>query len=157
RAFLVPLAVAGLLTFLLSPIVRFFESRLPRVAAVILVVALTSSVLGVLAWALALQAASLSEDIPTYRDHLKEKIAEIRGASQSTVIRRVQSATQEVVEELQKSDTDDKRVKPPVPIVVKPPAPTLWQLPAVLDALGNMGFVLFLVVFMLMDRLNLRD
>ena len=160
RDFLIPLAVAGLLTFLLSPVVRFFESRLPRIAAVILVVALTFSILGVLAWALALQAASLSEDIPTYRDHLKEKIAEIRGASRGTVIERVQSATKEVVEELQKNDTDDKRVKPPdnrVPIIVKPPAPTLWQLPAVMDALGNVGFVLFLVIFMLMDRLKLRD
>jgi predicted PurR-regulated permease PerM len=157
RPFLMPLAVAGLLTFLLSPVVRFFERRLPRSVAVILVVVLTFSILGALAWALALQAASLGEDIPTYRDHLKQKIAEVRGASRGNVIEKVQSATQEVVEELQK---DDKRVKPadkPVPVVVKPPAPALWPLPAVLDALGTVGLVLFLVIFMLMDRLLLRD
>lgn len=156
RAFLMPLAVAWLLTFLLSPAVRFFERRLPRIVAVILVVVLAFSILGALAWALALQAASLGEDIPSYRDHLKHKIAEVRGASQGNVIEKVQSATKEVVEELQK---DDKPVKPadkPVPVVVKP-APALWQLPAVLDALGNVGFVLFLVIFMLIDRLQLRD
>jgi predicted PurR-regulated permease PerM len=156
RPFLMPLAVAWLLTFLLSPVVRFFERRLPRIVAVILVVVLAFSILGALAWALALQAASLGEDIPSYRDHLKHKIAEVRGASQGNVIEKVQSATKEVVEELQK---DNKPVKPadkPVPVVVKP-APALWQLPAVLDALGNVGFVLFLVIFMLIDRLQLRD
>ena len=55
---LVPIAVAGLLTFVLNPIVRVFERRLPRAAAVVLVVALAFAVLGGFAWALAVQAAS---------------------------------------------------------------------------------------------------
>ena len=53
REFLVPLAVAGLLTFVLNPIVRVFERRLPRAAAVVLVVILTFAVLGAFTWALA--------------------------------------------------------------------------------------------------------
>ena len=94
REFLIPLAVAGLLTFVLNPIVRVFERRLPRAAAVLLVVVLTFSVLGAFAWALALQAASLGGEIPSYRDNLKRKIAEVRGASRGGVIEKVQSATQ---------------------------------------------------------------
>lgn len=157
REFLIPLAVAGLLTFVLNPIVRVFERRLPRAAAVVLVVILTFSVLGAFTWALALQAASLGEEIPTYRDNLKHKIADVRGASRGGVIEKVQSATKEVVEELQKEDKPVKPTENPVPVVVKPEASAFWQLPALLEALGNVGLVLVLVIFMLLERLQLRD
>jgi predicted PurR-regulated permease PerM len=157
RGFLVPLAVAGLLTFLLNPIVRVFERRLPRAAAVILVVILTFSVLGALTWALALQAASLGEDIPTYRDNLKRKIADVRGVSRGGVLEKVQSATKELVEELQKEDKPIKPAEKPVPVVVKPQASAFWQLPVLLEALGKVGLVLVLVIFMLLERLQLRD
>src|SRR6185436_1847663 len=149
REFLVPVAVAGLLTFVLSPIVRFLERALPRAAAVVL--------LGVLAWALALQAADLSSEIPTYRDHLKHKIAEIRGASRGSVIEKVQTATKEVVDELQKEDKPAKPADKPVPVVVKPSSSTMWSLPVVASAAGNVGLVLVLVIFMLLERLQLRD
>ncbi|MGH7357813.1 MAG: AI-2E family transporter, partial [Candidatus Rokuibacteriota bacterium] len=113
RAFLMPVAVAGLLTFLLSPLVRFFERWLPRAAAVLLVVLLTFSMLGAVAWVLATQAASLGGEIPTYRDNLKRKIADVRGASQGTVIEQVQSATKEVVEELKKEEQPPKPAEKP--------------------------------------------
>jgi predicted PurR-regulated permease PerM len=158
REFLVPLAVAGLLTFILNPIVRVFERALTRAVAVLLVVILTGSVLGALTWALALQAASLGAEIPTYRDNIKRKIAEIRGVSQGGVIEKVQSATKEVVEEFQKEVGPVKPAEKPVPVVMKPEQPSaLWQLPALLQAFGNVGLVLVLVVFMLLERLPLRD
>src|SRR5262245_39195036 len=46
RDFLVPVALASLLTFLLNPIVRFFERRLSRAVAVLLVAILAFSALG---------------------------------------------------------------------------------------------------------------
>jgi predicted PurR-regulated permease PerM len=156
RGFLLPVVVAGLLTFVLNPIVRFFERQLPRAVAVLLVVVLSFSVLGALSWALAVQAASLGGQIPVYRDNLKRKIAEVRGASRGTVIEKVQSATKEVVEELQKEDAPSKATQKPVPVVVKPQSSTFWQ-PGVMEALGNVGLVLVLVIFMLLERLQLRD
>jgi predicted PurR-regulated permease PerM len=155
RAFLLPVAVAGLLTFLLNPIVRLFERWLPRAVSVILVVILTFSVLGGLGWMLAQQGASLGGQIPGYRDNLKRKIAEVRGASRGTVIEKVQTATKEVVEELKKEQQPAKPAEKPVPVVVKS-QPSL-QIPALLEALGNVGVVLVLVVFMLLERLQLRD
>ena len=157
REFLIPVAVAGLLTFVLNPIVRVFERRLPRAAAVVLVVILTFAVLGAFTWALATQAASLGGEIPSYRDNLKAKAAQIRGASRGGVIEKVQSATKEVVEELQKEDKPVKPAEKPVPVVVKSQGAAFWQLPAVLGALGNVGLVLVLVIFMLLERLQLRD
>jgi predicted PurR-regulated permease PerM len=155
RGFLMPVAVAGLLTFLLNPIVRLFERWLPRAAAVVLVVVLTFSVLGALGWVLAMQAASLSGEIPGYRDNLKRKIADVRGASRGSVIEKVQTATKEVVDELQKEEKPARPGEKPVPVVVKP-QPS-WQLPVLLEALGNVGVVLVLVIFMLLERLQLRD
>jgi predicted PurR-regulated permease PerM len=156
REFLAPVAVAGLLTFVLSPMVRFLERRLPRAVAIIVVVALAFALLGALAWALALQAASLGTEIPTYRDNLKQKIAEVRGASRGSVIEKVQSATKDVVAELEKDDKPATPADKPVPVVVKPPS-SMWSLPGLLSALGNVGLVLVLVIFMLLERLQLRD
>jgi predicted PurR-regulated permease PerM len=157
RAFLMPVAVAGLLTFLLNPIVRYFERWLPRVVAVMIVVILSFSTLGVVGWVLATQAADLGADIPTYRDNLKRKIADIRGVSQGGVFEKVQTATKEVVEELRKEQPPAKSAEKPVPVVVKPQPTALWRLPAVLEALGHIGLVLVLVIFMLLERLQLRD
>jgi predicted PurR-regulated permease PerM len=157
RTFLMPVAVAGLLAFLLNPIVRLFERWLPRVASVIVVVILSFSVLGGLAWVLATQAAGLGGEIPTYRDNLKRKIADIRGASQGGVIEKVQSATKEVVEELKKEEQPVRPGDKPVPVVVKSQPAALWQLPVVLEALGHVGLALVLVIFMLLERLQLRD
>ena len=157
RQFLMPVAVAGLLTFLLNPLVRLFERWLPRAVAVLVAAALSFTVLGALAWALAVQAAALGGEIPVYRDNLKRKIVDIRGASRGSVIEKVQSATKEVVEELQKEDSPARTADKPLPVVVKPQASAFsWQ-PAVVEALGNVGLVLVLVIFMLLERLQLRD
>jgi predicted PurR-regulated permease PerM len=157
RGLLLPLAVAGLLTFLLNPVTRFFERWLPRAAAVLVVVILSSAAVGALAWVLALQATGLSGEIPTYRDNLKRKIADIRGASQGGVIDKVQSATKEVVAELEKGAEPAKPGDKPVPVVVKPPATSILRLPVILEALGNIGLVFVLLIFMLLERLQLRD
>src|SRR5262249_52392103 len=127
RDFLVPVAVASLLTFVLSPIVRVFERRLPRVAAVLLVLLLAFSLLSGLGWALATQAARLGENIPAYRDNLKRRIAEVRIASRGSVLDKVHSASKEVVEELQKSDQPLKPGERPLPVV--PRNGSFWQLP----------------------------
>jgi predicted PurR-regulated permease PerM len=154
RSFLLPVAVAALLTFLLNPVVRRFETFLPRGLAVSLVVLLSFSLLGGLGWALMSQAARLGEDIPTYRDNLKRKAVEVRGASRDSVIEKVQSATKEVVEELRK---EEKPAEKPLPVVVRSPSSTLWSVPGVLEAVGHVGLVLVLVIFMLLERLQLRD
>src|SRR5262249_60285122 len=106
RDVLVPLALAAILTFLLAPIVAFLERRrLGRIAPVVIVVAMVFTLLGGIGWMLAVQAVSLRDDIPQYRDNLKAKIAAVRGAGKGGPLAEVQSALQEVNEELQRAET----------------------------------------------------
>ena len=72
---LIPLALATLLTFLLSPLVQRLERwRLHRVPSVIVVVVLAFGVLGVLGWVVVDQVMSLARDLPAYKDNIKAKL-----------------------------------------------------------------------------------
>jgi predicted PurR-regulated permease PerM len=67
---LVPIALAILLTFVLSP-VRWPERWIGRIPAVLTMVA---------GWGLARQMDYLAEDLPRYRVNILAKIADVRGA-----------------------------------------------------------------------------
>jgi predicted PurR-regulated permease PerM len=102
RALLIPIALAVLLTFLLTPWLRGSSGASARrrgAAWSLVVVGFTGGAV----WLLTLQAASLTDEIPRYRDNLKQKIADVRGASRAAP-RSVQPAAQEVTEELKKDE-----------------------------------------------------
>ena len=124
RAVLMPRALAVLLTFLtflLAPIVGFLERRRRgRVLPVLVVVVLMFVVLGGITWALARQFVSLSGEIPRYRENLKQKVADVRGAGTGGALQQVQSAAKDATEELQKEapapTPGDKPLPVPVPV-----------------------------------------
>lgn len=162
QAVLMPMALAVLLTFLLAPIVGFLERRrLGRVLPVLVVVLLMFVVLGGITWAIALQFVSLSSEVPRYRDNLKQKIADVRGAGKGGTLEQVQSAAKEVTEELQKeapaATPADKPMPAPMPVVVRSEPIGLWQLPSLLEWLGGAAVVFVLVIFMLLERQELRN
>lgn len=81
QAFLIPLALALLITFLLTPLVAGLENLgLRRVPSVIVVVLLVFSLLGAVAWVVALQFTSVANELPRYQSNIRQKIADIRGA-----------------------------------------------------------------------------
>jgi predicted PurR-regulated permease PerM len=162
QAVLMPMALAVLLTFLLAPVVGFLERRrLGRVVPVLAVVVLMFVVLGGITWAVVLQFVSLSGELPRYRDNLKQKIADVRGAGQGGVLEQVQSAAKDVTEELQKdapaATPGDKPLPVPMPVVVRSAPTGLWQLPSLLEWLGSAAVVFILVIFMLLERQELRN
>src|SRR5438046_5076277 len=74
RDFLVPLALAGLLAFVLAPLAHGLERlRLPRGLAAVLSVLVLGSGLGVLVYAVAGQAVDLTHHLPDYRENLTRK------------------------------------------------------------------------------------
>ena len=159
---LIPIALAGLLSFLLSPIVGALERvglrrvRGGRVAAAILVVAVVFSVVGGAAWVVAQQVLALGVELPNYRGNLKRKIADIRGAGERGALAGVQSTAKEVMDELKKNQSAKGEAKP-LPVVVKSEAEGIWKLPRVLEALGSTGFVIVLVIFMLIEQHEIRN
>src|SRR5271165_4401376 len=80
---LIPLALAVLLTFILSPAVAFLQRRrLGRVPSVILVACLSFLFLGGIGLGLMLQVKRLGAELPKYKENVAEKVAGLREVGQ---------------------------------------------------------------------------
>ncbi|MEX2118945.1 MAG: AI-2E family transporter [Pirellulales bacterium] len=99
---LLPLAMAVLLAFLLAPVVNWFERRrFGRVPSVVVVMAGIVSILGVIGWTVGSQLVDLAENLPTYEQNLKSKIASLRG-SDNGVLKNLEQTVSEVSKEIEK-------------------------------------------------------
>jgi predicted PurR-regulated permease PerM len=162
QAVLIPVALASLLTFLLSPLVSGLERlglarfRAGRAVAVALVVTLVFSALGATTWVIAHQVLALGSELPLYRGNLMRKIADLRVARRSGGLAAVQSTANQVLGELQKGEVPKGESKP-VPVVVRSDGVGIWQLPKILEFLGGAAFLLVLVVFMLIEQHEIRN
>jgi len=160
KEILIPIALAMLLTFVLAPVVRLLERRVPHVVAVALTVVLAFSFIGGVGYVLALQVTTLAADLPKYEGTIKRKIREVRRAGKGGPIEKAQSTVKEVIGELQKED--ESKTRKPMPVVVERDAPTgVAGLKATLGGLAewfaSAGLVIVLVIFMLFERQRLLD
>ena len=104
QAVLIPLALAVLLTFLLSPVVGTLQRRgLGRVPSVLVTVLLALSILGGIGWTLTRQLVTLADELPRYSLNIHQRIADLRGASKGGSVEKVQKAVEDVVGEIQKT------------------------------------------------------
>ena len=157
QAVLVPMALAVLLTFLLSPVVDTFQRRgLGRVPAVLVTVVLALSVLGGIGWTLSHQLVTLADELPRYSVNIHQRITDLRGASRGSSVEKVQKTVENVVGEIQKSDTLGVTRPKSVSVVLEPPS-ILAHLPSLLQALASAAVVTVLMIFMLLERRELRD
>ena len=105
QAVLIPLALAVLLTFLLSPVVSTLQRRgLGRVPSVLVTVLLALSILGGIGWTLTRQLVTLADELPRYSLNIHQRIADLRGASKGGSVEKVQKAVEDVVGEIQKTE-----------------------------------------------------
>ena len=78
----IPVALAGFLTFLLSPFVTWFRQRgVPRTPAVILVVLCAATALGGVGWLVTEQISSLLRELPRYRHTIHDKVQSFKQAT----------------------------------------------------------------------------
>ena len=163
QAVLIPVALAILLTFLLSPVAGALERiALGRLPSVILIVVLTFSLLGGIGWIVTLQFGSLANELPTYRKNIREKIADIREAGKGGALEKVQKTAEDVKEEFQKKDEPARVQEKPREVVVKAEeSSTFWPIPLavgkMVERFAGAGLVIVLVVFMLIQREDLRN
>jgi predicted PurR-regulated permease PerM/GAF domain-containing protein len=167
QEFLIPLALAALITFLLSPFVTKLERWLGKVGAVIATMMLiVGGTLG-MGWTLANQAVDLANQLPGYKENIRAKLQAVQ-LPRGGVVDRVS----ETVEDLKKdlpgaaADGDGKdagdTAKPmPVEVVSTPETSVLGDvssmLAPVLGPLGTAGLVLLLATFMLLKRDDLQS
>ena len=159
QAVLVPFAVAILLTFVLTPPVTWLQRWVGRVPAVLAVVTLVFAVLGLAGWGLARQMDHLADDLPRYRTNILEKIADVRGAGKGGSVEKLQETIEDIKTDLGRSDAPKGTVARPVVVTseqVTGFAGFAWLAPIV-GQLGTAAFVLAMVIFMLLERRDLRD
>ena len=82
QAVLMPLAVAILLAFLLTPVVIWLERlRLGRIAAVVLAVGTALAVVGAIGWVVEQQFVEVAGKLPDYRENIQSKLRRFQGAA----------------------------------------------------------------------------
>ncbi len=111
KEILLPLCLAILISFLLTPLANRLERwRIPRVLAVILVVAASFIPLGIVGWIVMDQIAALNRSLPRYQESIVENIAakvrSIRPSSQT--LDTVSQTVEDVGKKLTDGDSDDQ-------------------------------------------------
>ncbi len=160
QAVLVPIALSMLLTFLLTPLVAMLERRVGRLPAVLVIVTLAFTAFGLAGWGLARQVPSLIDELPTYRENIRQKISDIQGVSRGGSVEKLQQTVDDIKEQITKDEP--ARGTEARPVVVKPePVAGLWTFPTTLGPLlgwlATAGLVIALVIFMLLEWEEMRN
>ena len=156
---LVPIALAILLTFVLTPPVTWLQRWIGRIPAVLAMVTLVFTVLGLAGWGLARQMDYLAEDLPRYRVNILAKIADVRSAGKGGSVEKLQDTIEDIKTDLGKAEVPKGTVSRPVVVTSEQVAGFSgfeWLGPIV-SPLGRAGLVLAMVIFMLLERRDLRD
>ena len=173
RDVFIPLALSILISFALAPIVtRLRRLYLGRVPSVLLVVVTALVFLSAFAWLLAAQAITLAQSLPQHELNLRQKIQMLDpGAGTSGVFDRTADMLRRMSQELSQATgqspqgaagTPGEEARRPIPVEVhEPPSSPLATLLDVAgflaEPLATAGIMLLFVVFVLLQREDLRD
>ncbi|QWK81403.1 AI-2E family transporter [Ochrobactrum sp. BTU1] len=165
-----PLAFAVLLTFMLAPIVAFLRRRgLPRLPAILASVTSGFLVIVLFGAVLAFQVAEVGQNVTTYQYNIVEKIRLLKEAgTDNGLIDRLNRLAErigaEISQEEKKSDQNIGTQQPErKPILVeifsqRNPIQTLETIVSPLvGPVATFGLVIVVVIFMLLEREELRD
>ena len=159
EAVFVPIALAALLSFVLSPPTTWLERWAGRVPAVLIVVTLVFVILGAAGWGLARQMNGLADDLPRFRANILAKIDDVRGAGRGGTVEKLQETIDDIKTELK--ETDAPKGRAPQQVIVTPDTasfiPGITWLGPLMGPLGTAALVIALVIFMLLERRDLRD
>ena len=159
QAVLVPFALAILVTFVLTPPVNWLQRWIGRVPAVLLVVTLVFAALGLAGLGLTWQMDQLVENLPVYRANIRTKIADVRLAGSGGAVEKLQEAMEGIKADLGTSETPSGTVSRPLVVTSSQVTGLLafaWLGPVV-GPLTTAGLVAAMVIFMLLERRDLRD
>lgn len=175
REIFVPLALAVLLSFVLTPFVaRLQVWHVPKPLAVAAVVIVSFAIIFSLGGLMVTQAGRLAENLPSYQATLQKKIESVRGLTAgSSTLERASQVLKDLDAEL-KSPTPGETprssagtlLRPagdrPVPVEVRQPEPGAFATLAaivqpLLHPLTTTGVVAIFTIFILFQRQDLRN
>src|SRR5712671_5643215 len=172
RVVFIPLALALLFSVVLTPPVTLLERiKLPRVLAIVLLVVVSVGTIGLVGWKTSQQFVDLTNQLPSYKKTLQEKIQSVRGPSSQSLTR-----ASDTVKELSKeigaltpgssapaSETRKTPAPPgsppsrPLAVEVVPPINPFESMQNLLGPLGTAGMVILFTIFILLDHEDLRN
>lgn len=167
RTVFLPLAVATLITFALSPAVaRIRALGLPQIASVLSVVTLAFAAIGLFFFVVATQFTVLAAELPTFQANIMTKLERLQSAGDgSNLISRVADMltriSTEVSSTLSSTATGNAAGGGPVMVEVidsqNPLQALLSVVLALVSPIATAGLIIIVVIFMLLEREDLRD
>ena len=172
RVIVIPVALSILITFLLIPAVNRLENiKIPRVPSVVLVTIVALSVFLGASYAITRQINTLVDTYPEYEDNIKTKISQLNENGRDSLIDKIRNVSERLylqLEEARKNskglsaNPDDVELQKASPVKVVDETPFRLNelgdvLGPVLEPIANAGLVIVLVIFMLINREDLRD
>ena len=165
----VPLVLAGLLCFMLAPLVDRLERwHISRIPAVLLTSALAFAVIGALAYVVAGQVVDIAYKLPSYQENMRAKIASLHMPSEgplANLTRTFNELRDEAVKEDAAPPASGLIARPrekPMPVEIVSGSGGIGNLlqkaaGPILGPLGTAAVVIVFVIFMLLKKEDLRN
>jgi predicted PurR-regulated permease PerM len=172
REVLIPVTLAMLLSFVLSPLVELLRRIwLGRILSVVLAVVLALGLILALGSAIATQVAQLSGNLPQYQTTIEGKINRLRNATVDKFAEKLGSFGRQLAGSAPRSEAPapaptgapaQAQQQEPVPVVITQPAPSVVEigksvLEPLLSPAATAGIILVVTIFVLLQKEDLRD
>lgn len=177
RDLFVPFALAILLSFALTPLVNWLRRcRLPRIAAVLVAVTLAFILIASIAFVVGRQLVQLADNLPSYQTTITDKIRSLQASAPGGgIVEKVTTTIQDVGKQISgEQPPDDVPERTPgadlssgpaqEPVTVRLEAPQAKPLEIIQTVVGPLlaplataGLVVIFVIFVLLEREDLRD
>jgi predicted PurR-regulated permease PerM len=166
RDIIIPIALATMLAFLLSPlVVRLTRWGLHRTLAVVVTVTFAVSVFVGLGWVVAAQGLNVVQQLPKYEKTIEAKIAQLRQPHTPSVLAQAAKMVDKIQKDLKASEPPAAKPdsdRAPVPVEVEPPKSSMFDmtqsvLASLLSPLLTMGIVIVLLVAILLQWEDLHE
>ena len=171
REVLVPLALAVLMSFALSPVVAVLRKvRLGHIPSVLLALVAALVLIAGVGTFVGSQVAGLASSIPSYQNNISRKIVSIRGTADGGTLMRLDRTIEALGDQLRGNGKDRPTTvaagaatdETPVPVVVQRETVAPWELAGsilgpLLTPLATVALVLVFAGFVLLQKDDLRD
>ncbi|WP_075256758.1 AI-2E family transporter [Herbaspirillum camelliae] len=168
REILAPLAVAGIASLIILPLVRKLDALgLNRAGAAIVSVLLVGSCLVALAVVLAFQLVSVTSDLPQYREAIQDKVESVRAMTERPFARLEAELSAVIPQPVPETTRSGKKASHAAAVALAPvaEADTRMSVRGAIKRLfalawgpiGQAGIVLVLLVFILLEQESLRE